>query len=445
MTVRRRIGAFIPGIIRSWGGDPGTPFGWIVGGNRGLALGDQLIVSATNFITGVIVGRTCTKDEFGLYMLGLSIVLLVLDLQTSLISSPYMVYSPRLPARDRALYTGSALIQHGIVAMTVVSILAAGLLVVVPTIDLEGLTNVVTAVAVAVSFILLREFTRRVHFANLRFGSAIVLDLSVAIVQIGLLVGLYAQNLVSAVSAFVAIGVACGLGAVAAIYAERSNISIDRRRVVPDLRKNWSIGKWIFASGVLWTASFNLYPWILTYFHGASATGVWAACFGVVAIGNPFLLGIQNLIGPNISHSFTSLNGRLFKEEVKRFSILFCVSTLPLVLILSILGGWIVGFVYGEKYLGNGVVVTILSINIMVTAIRFSYSRALFVMDRAKPDFLVNLVALCVMMTIGIWCVKQYGPLGVAAGFLIGNVTASIMKFVVFEMFPVIAHEGKTI
>ena len=59
-------------------------------------MADQGVASATNFLTGVIIARACTKEELGLYMLGFSLISLMTDLQTSLITTPYMVYAPRL-------------------------------------------------------------------------------------------------------------------------------------------------------------------------------------------------------------------------------------------------------------------------------------------------------------------------------------------------------------
>ena len=87
-----------------------SPFGLVLSAEgtlrQGLlSLADQAVVSATNFATGVIVARTCSREELGLYMLGFSVILLATDLQTSLISTPYMVYAPRLKGRAHALYT----------------------------------------------------------------------------------------------------------------------------------------------------------------------------------------------------------------------------------------------------------------------------------------------------------------------------------------------------
>ena len=72
-----------------------------------LSLLDQGVASATNFLTGVIIARGCSKEELGLYMLGFSLILLMTDLQTSLIATPYMVYAPRLKGEAHASYTAA--------------------------------------------------------------------------------------------------------------------------------------------------------------------------------------------------------------------------------------------------------------------------------------------------------------------------------------------------
>ena len=93
------------------------PFGLSLSPGRALhqgiiSLADQAVASATNFATGIIIARTCSKEELGLYMLGFSLIFLMTDFQTSLITTPYMVYAPRLKGRAHALYTGSTLIHQ---------------------------------------------------------------------------------------------------------------------------------------------------------------------------------------------------------------------------------------------------------------------------------------------------------------------------------------------
>ena len=58
---------------------------------------DQAVASATNFATSVIIGRACSKDELGFYMLGVYDHAVCDGMQQALILSPYIVFSARRP------------------------------------------------------------------------------------------------------------------------------------------------------------------------------------------------------------------------------------------------------------------------------------------------------------------------------------------------------------
>jgi hypothetical protein len=50
----------------------------------GLAVFDQAVVSGTSFLTSVILGRMCAREELGVYYLVLSIVFFVRGIQEQL-------------------------------------------------------------------------------------------------------------------------------------------------------------------------------------------------------------------------------------------------------------------------------------------------------------------------------------------------------------------------
>jgi O-antigen/teichoic acid export membrane protein len=81
---------------------------------------------------------------------------------------------------------------------------------------------------------------------------------------------------------------------------------------------------------------------------------------------------------------------------------------------------------------------------LLVTAVAFAFSRALFAVERADLDFRLNLAAVAIMMTLGLWLVRSYGPLGAALGLLIAIVSTSGVRTAVFLMLPVgdIVREG---
>ena len=393
-----------------------------------VTLVDQAVVSGTNFMTGVVIGRVCTKQEFGLYMLGLTILLYATSLQTSLILTPYMMNSPQLRGRAQALFTGSTLVhQVGLSALAVLCLTVAGAILSLG-LGPQGLKPVVWTLAAVIAFILLRDYARQVCFSKLQVGSALLLDSAVAAGQLGCVLLLAHMGVLSSSLAYGVIGVACGLAALAWLIWMRAAFALSISQAMVDLRYSWAFGKWVFASGLLWTLSMSLYPWFLAVFHGTESAGVWAACVGIVAICNPLLIGATNFLGPRIAHSFAQGGRPALWRYAVRASLVFSVLVIPLCLILLVFGDSLMARLYGAKYAGNGSVVSVLAVDVLVSAAGFTFSRSLFAMGRARVEFMANLAALFVLLAAGIWLVKAWGPLGAACGILIADIAAQVPK-----------------
>lgn len=399
-----------------------------------FTLANQGVVSATNFLTGVLIGRFCTKEEFGLYMLGFSIVLFVLDLQISLVSTPYMVYSPRLKGTALNLYSGSSLIHQLALSTIVMFVLVVWSGFLSFGSGPAGLASVVWALVVTIGLIMLREFVRRICFAGLRMEIALIFDLCVAAIQISGLFILAKLGFLSATHAYWVIGIACGVAGASWFLLNRAGFKIQISQAISDFTHNWTFGKWVFASGILWTISMNLYPWFLTFFHGTASAGVWGACLGVLAMANVPLAGVQNFLGPKIANVYANGGILMLRRFAIKASMLLCIVMSILCCALLILGEPLLVLFYGEKYSGNGVVVFVLALSLVASSVAFSFSRALFAIERADIDFKVNFIPFFILFTFGLSFVRSYGPLGAAIGLLIANLSASVVRLVLFTI-----------
>ena len=407
-----------------------------------LSLADQAVASATNFLTGVIIGRSGSKEELGLYMLGLSLILLMTDLQTSLITTPYMVYAPRLKAKAHALYTGSTLIHQLVFCLIVMVGVLCGMVAVNHGIGSKALGPVLRALVVVIALIMLREHARRVSFARLKLRTAFIFDTCIAIGQIGGLLVLAYFGLLTASRAFWVIGSVCGIAVLGWLWSDRGFYDPRFSQSLADFRKNWIFGKWVFASGLVWAVSMNLYPWLLATFHGVGSAGVWAACMGVVSVGGPVMVGIQNLAGPKIAHVYAAEGHIALRQLVFRLTAIVAAPISLLCLVTFIVGGRLVVLMYGRQYGGHGLIVSVLALNLLVSAIAFPFSRALFAADRADLDFFVNFTALFIMLTVGLWLVRAFGPLGAAWGILGANVSTSVVRAIAFLRLPPLIPAG---
>ena len=108
-----------------------------------------------------------------------------------------------------------------------------------------------------------------------------------------------------------------------------------------------------------------------------------------------------------------------------------------LCLVMFIWGGRLLVLLYGRQYAGNSLIVAILALNLLVTAATFSFSRGLFAIDRANVDFLVNFTALFIMVTLGLWLVRAFGPIGAAFGLLGANFVTTAVRAGAFLRLPV--------
>jgi O-antigen/teichoic acid export membrane protein len=408
---------------------------WLAGSRGRASLAtfiDQAVVSASSFFSGVIVGRACSKEEFGLYNLGLGLVVFATGLHQSLISSPYTVFNPRLTGAGEATYLGSTLThQLGLSTLAMLA-LALGAAVLAAGIGPEGLAPVLWALAAVMALITLREYARKLFFARLRMTSALLMDVCVAVVQIGSLLALDHLGLLTPARAFWVAGAACGAVAAAWLIEMRGAFTLRASDARRDLALNWSMGKWLLAGTLLFTAGTGLYPWLLTSFHGPAATGVLGACMGVTFLANPFFFGLRNILDPWAAHGFARGGRSEVRSVVAGAAAVALLAMGVFSTALWLFGGRVVALLYGAQYAGNDTIVRLVAVTSLVSVLGMPAYSGLLAMERSRVAFKSYLVAVVIMLTLGFWLVKSFGASGAAIGLLLSSVGSSAFRWLEF-------------
>lgn len=407
-----------------------------------LALADQAVVSGAGFLAGVIIARVGGKEQFGLYILGLTIVGLLMELQNVLVWSPYTFFSPRLSGSALDLYTGSTFIHQWTFSAGGILALAAAGVCLSRGVGPLGLETVVWILVFSSSLLLFREYLRRVCFAGLRMKAALVLDLWVAALQSAVLLFLAYRGKLAAASALGVMGFACGLVGLSWLIWNRRAFKFSFTRVSSELRQNWSFGKWLLADNLAFFMSCELYPWVLSAVYDTAAVGILAACQGVVALMSPFLQGCLNFLPPKTAQVFAQDGLEGLRSLVVKGTLViggfigtFCGA-------IIIWGDQLAGFIYGPQYVGHGWVISILALNILAYALSLAMGYGLWALGRVDLNFKINLLRMGVTFTLGFWLVKTYGPIGVAWGLLLGSLVAGVFRYFVFiKLFYLLPHK----
>jgi O-antigen/teichoic acid export membrane protein len=400
----------------------------LVTSKSALSLADQAVVSGTNFLTTVLVGRWCGAQELGVYALGFSLQVFLICVQDSLINGPYTIYRTRSPRGTPAEDLGSTLAHQALLsAVAVLALAAVGACLAPP------LAAVAWTLAAVLPFILLREFGRRVAFAHLRMAEALVLDLVVAVAQLIGLPWLASVGALSAASAFAAIGVACALVGVTWLSLKRRNFVLRWGPVWANAAQNWSLGKWLFASQVTYSIQGYFIHWLLAWMLGATATGIYAACLTVALFANPIILGIGNAFTPRACLAFTEGGSTALRSVVWKTFLLTAVIMGVFCTVVLAGGTNLMALLYrGGQYEGHDHALVALVLAVLMSALGMPAANGLAAIERPDLSFKVGVLVVVLSVLLVPWLVAAWGLTGAAYGFLAGHLLGAGGRWLAF-------------
>lgn len=428
------------------GGQKEGLWSWLVGialGKNTLALIDQAVVSGTNFLTAVMIGRAAGVGELGIYSLGFSLLVAWTCAQDALIALPYTIYCHRARRETQAEYAGSVLVHQGLLSGVVLVVLLAAGAVLAWGGTLPGLAAMTYMLAWVIPFACLREFGRRVAFAHLHVSQALFLDGSVAVVQLAGLAWLISMGILTATTAYAVIGTACALSGAIWLYQARGIFLVRWAQVGPMLRQNWSLGKWLFAWQTTAAVQAYFIHWLLAWMVGTSATGVYAACMTMVLFSNPLILGISNALAPKAAHALNKGGIVELRQVILNTTALVGAVMAMFCLILIFFGEDLMELLYhGSQYAGHGHTVTVLALAMLATALGMPAVNGLMAVERTKTVFSIAIVSLGVSVLLVPLLVLHWGLPGAAYGFLAGNVVGTVTRWIVFAKLIPVAGES---
>jgi O-antigen/teichoic acid export membrane protein len=405
-----------------------------------LAMVDQGLVSAARFVTNVIIGRACGKDELGLYALGFSVLLLVVCAQESLITTPYTVLGGRLQGRCRAVQAAAALWQHGALALLCLLGGTVGGLAAIAA-GHQRIAWVVVAVALGIAGTLMREFARRMALAQMRVGVAALIDAVFAVLMVGGLLAVARGGVLSAKTAYVVVGLSCAAVAVAWLARNREAFAWAPAEASGSMRESWRFGRWVFAGQIVLATSTAILPWLAAVTRGNSEAGALAACMQIVLLTNPLVIAAGNVLMPQAARA--AIQGPAAVRSILGRATLWLAAAMGLFGLVILLGGeQVMGLVYGRQFQGYGHALAVLALAALATAIALPADVGLQVLQRPGANLRANVAGLLATAAVAGLCAAPLGLMGIAYGWLAGCVVASAWRMVGFARAAAAAEGG---
>jgi O-antigen/teichoic acid export membrane protein len=393
-----------------------------------LSVADQAITSGTSFVTAVIVGRSCSQADLGVYYLALTFTLALAGFHEAIISSPYAIFGARRRGRELAEFGGSVWAHHWGLTTASMLLVVAGIIT-LAFVNVGGIVpSVAWAILVAAPLLLVREAIRFFAYARLNVGKAITVDAVVACFQIGAMLLLWYFDALTVPRVFLAMGAACFLAAVGAFLFYPRTTHFVPKRFTGDWSENWSFAKWTAMSFLVGNMIPLLMPWLLTFAASTAATGVFGACNTLLGATNILVLGMGNFIKPKAASVFSS-NGvialrRLLIAASALFGVVF--GTFSLAILLT--GDWAMVFIFGPTFNGTGTILLILAVNVLVGSVGMIVSFGLLALGLSRTNFKSDICCCLVTIVTAVLLVFPYGGIGAAIALLVGTIACTVMR-----------------
>jgi len=259
------------------------------------ALADQSLISATNFITNVMLVRFMGLREFGVFALAWMSVLFVNSLQSAMIIAPMMSVSPKQEEKDRSFYFGAVFFQEVVLVSFCFILVFSTLKISSIYFPHAALQRLALPLAASASIYQLQDFLRRYFFALRRSHYALVDDALSYLTQLPILYLLHRIGNLSSATALWAMAATSALGIVLGWFWVEP-LRLNRAWINAISQRHWKISRWLGASSILqWTSS-NLFIIAAPIFYGAAAAGVLRASQNLMGVTHVWFQGLDNVV-----------------------------------------------------------------------------------------------------------------------------------------------------
>jgi O-antigen/teichoic acid export membrane protein len=380
-----------------------------------LAVIDQSIISLSNFLATLLLARTVSPTELGMYGVGFTSLRLVRSIQEGLTIQPLNTFgaAQELPEFKRYA-TSTSLIQVILALLSAASAAVLGLLLIRTGNDVAG----PTIFALWHNFLWwqLQEYVRRILYTRGAVRSAVINTLIANGVRLGLMFYWLANDQLTGIAGLNAIAWGSLAALIPGLWQTRSYWTTAFDPVLATLRKNWHFGKWIMGGVLANWVSVEFYPVLTAGMVSFAAAGAYRAIQNLVAPIHMLLRAIDTFLTPRAAKTF-QVAGMSGLWRVLRLTYLLAGVPVFAILGISVLfPKQILELLYGATYLEYSNAMVLMAIFYGLLFAYWPLQAAFKAIHLSRPIFIANGAAIMVMFTAGIWTILKWGVYGTIVG-----------------------------
>ncbi len=390
------------------------------------ALADQALVSAANFVTGILLARALGPANFGVYALAWFTVLFIYALQFAYISSPMLSIAAKFSDQERPRYFGGVFMQFGVTVIGSFVLVYGGTLAFGELFPDTGAHTIALALAFATIGYQIRDFLRRYFFACDRSGSAFLLDLLGYGGQVGLLAALMWTDEISVSTALWAITIVA-FASTAMLILRIATIVYDLSSFREVFKRHWEIARWLIGSAILDSITNQLALLLSGAFLGSGMAGTVRASESLMGVAHIIFLASQNVIPKRAGQILKNEGKKSMRRFIFRMALAIIGVTVCIALFFGIYPEFWLTLLFGDKYAGSGNLLRWFGVVFIVRAISYSIASGLWSLEKTSPIFIGYVFASIVGLGSAYPLMQAFGVTGAIFSALLAELVLAVI------------------
>jgi O-antigen/teichoic acid export membrane protein len=390
------------------------------------SLVDQGLTALTGFCVTFLLARWLPAETYGAYAIAFAGYLFVGGLHNVIVLEPMSVIGPSRHAHGLREYFRAQISVHGIL-VGVCSAGVAGVALIVWLIAPAGpLPGAIVGSGLALSFLLLLFLARRMCYVLQRPLTAILGSGTCLMLTIPGLYVLRRFDQVSPFSVFLLVGAASLAGSSVVLRQiggfRKSRVAAEWIAWDLTLRENWSYGRWLVGSTILYSVAGSVQMFVAAAILGLGAAGILRAMMLPASVMTQAVTAAGLLVLPGLSYDFGRGRVGLIRRKAVVVSGLLGAAGLCFAAVLWGFAGRAEHLLFGGKYAAYAWLMPMLALIPAANGLTMGFSAALRASQKPHYDLWANAVAAPVAIFSAVGFIRWWGVAGAAASMVTGFV-----------------------
>lgn len=395
-------------------------------GHINWALADQVMVSGSNVLTGILLARFLGVDGFGTYSLAWAVLLLVASVHLPLIVGSMMSIGPKQSAEEAPGYYGAVIIQNLAVAVAGAVIVTVAAEVSGWLVPVWGVERLALPLGVATFAMVWQEFFRRYFFTRGRPAAAFTVDAVRYVSQIAILLAFFVFA-PGVIDAGLALWIVAGSAALPAAVSLKFVGAIEfRAGVIASITaRHYHASKWMVMSQPIEWASEYVFMFAAGTFLGTAAVGALRASQNVAAMTSILFLSLLNVVPARAARHLHESGMAGMSDYLRRVTLTAGSATVVVCLVLALTPAFWLGLLFGGDYVQYGELLRWWSLYYAINFFTLPLRSGFRAMEKTRPVFTSWLAgAGFAIISVG-FVIPLFGLRGAVIGALLTKTIAT--------------------